>query len=296
MDLSGFYPPRPEQSRKGDFGRVLVVGGSERYAGAPAFNALAALRCGADLAYVLAPRRAADIVASYAPDLITIPCEGAYPELSDVEEHLPRVDAVVIGGGIERSPKAHRALRAILGAAKKPMVVDAEALHALAGDVGSGSARQGAAEKPWPAGHGDLVRGKPALLTPHAGEFEVLAGRKWPENETSREEECRLLAERYGATVVVKGRREVVSDGRKVARDEAGSPYLTKGGYGDLLAGAAGAHLARGRSPFDAARAAAYLVGAAGELAAAQLGESTLASDALARIPDVLRRSGSPSR
>ena len=272
MDLRPFYPPRPEESRKGDFGRVLVIGGSERYAGAPAFNALAALRCGADLAYVLAPRRAADLVASYGPDLITIPCEGAYPELSDVEEHLPRADALVVGGGIERSPKAHRALRAILGAAKKPMVVDAEGLHALAGDVG-------------------LVAGKPALLTPHAGEFEVLAGRKWPADESARDEECRTLARRYGATVIVKGRREVISDGRQTARDEAGSPYLTKGGYGDLLAGAAGAMLARGHSPFDAARVAAFIVGSAGNLAADELGESTLASDALARIPRVLRAS-----
>ncbi|HVM44745.1 MAG TPA: NAD(P)H-hydrate dehydratase, partial [Candidatus Thermoplasmatota archaeon] len=91
------------------------------------------------------------------------------------------------------------------------------------------------------------------------------------------------------ATVIVKGRREVVSDGQRVARDEAGSPYLTKGGYGDLLAGAAGAMLARGQTPFDAARVAAHVVGRAGALAAQELGESTLASDALARVPQVLR-------
>lgn len=271
MDLRPFFPPRPEGSRKGDFGRVLVIGGSERYAGAPAFNALAALRCGADLAVVLAPRRAADLVASYAPDLITVPCEGRVPELADVEKLLPLADAVVIGGGIERSPKAHRALRAILGALQEPMVVDAEALHALAGAPG-------------------LVSGKPALLTPHGGEFAALEGHAWPVEEAAREEACRALAQRYGATVVVKGRREVVSDGTRVARDEAGSPLLTKGGYGDLLAGAAGALLARGHSPFDAARVAAFLIGSAGARAADELGESTLASDALARVPEVLRR------
>lgn len=270
MDLRPFYPPRPEESRKGDFGRIVVVGGSERYAGAPAFNALAALRAGADLATVIAPRRAADLVASYAPDLITVPVEGDFPELADVEEHLPRADALVVGGGIERSAKSHRALRAILGAVRTPMVVDAEALRALAADPG-------------------LVAGKAALLTPHGGEFEALAGRKWPNDDKARETECRDLAQRYGATVIVKGRREVISDGRQIARDEAGSPYLTKGGYGDLLAGAAGATLARGHTPFDAARVAAFLVGSAGERAARELGESTLASDALARIADAIR-------
>lgn len=270
VDLRPFYPPRPEESRKGDFGRVLVIGGSERYAGAPAFNALAALRAGADLVHVLAPRRAADLVASYAPDLITIPCEGAFPELSDVEEHLPHCDSIVIGGGIERSSKAHRALRAILGALRKPMVVDAEALRALAGDKG-------------------LVRGKPALLTPHGGEYQAMTGREWPKNPDHREAAAREAAREFGATLIVKGRYETISDGVQVARDEAGSAYLTKGGYGDLLAGVAGARLARGDTPFDAARVAAHLVGAAGALAAQELGESTLASDALARMPTVLR-------
>ena len=277
MDLSPLYPPRPEESRKGDFGRVLVIGGSERYAGAPAFNALAALRCGADLVTVLAPRRSADIVAGYSPDLITHPVESAFPELADVEELLPYADAVVIGGGIERSSKAHRAMRVILGALRKPMVVDAEALRALAGDKG-------------------LVSGKPALLTPHGGEYQAMTGREWPRDEKHREEACRLAAKEFGATVIVKGRREVISDGVQVLRDEAGSPFLTKGGYGDLLAGAAGAMLARGHTPFDAARVAAYIIGSAGTLAAGELGESTLASDALARIPDVLRGSAAPTR
>lgn len=270
MDLTPFYPPRDEESRKGDFGRILVIGGSERYAGAPAFNALAALRAGADLVTVLAPRRAADIVAGYSPDLITHPCEGAFPELADVEELLPYAEAVVVGGGIERSSKAHRALRAILGALRKPMVVDAEAIRALAGDKG-------------------LVRGKAALVTPHGGEYQALTGREWPRDEKHREEACRRAAEELGATVIVKGRREVISDGVRVARDEAGSPFLTKGGYGDLLAGAAGAMLARGHSPFDAARVAAFLVGSAGARAAREFGEATLASDALAELPAVLR-------
>lgn len=269
VDLRAFYPTRPEESRKGDFGRVLVVGGSERYAGACAFNALAALRAGADLAHVVAPRRAADLVAGYGPDLITIPCDAPFPEPHRVAELAKSADALVIGGGVERSAVAHKAMRMILAALDKPAVIDAEALHAL-------------------AGHDALVAGKPVLLTPHGGEFEALTGSAWPSEAAARESAAKACARRYGATVIVKGRREIVTDGARIAVDEAGSPFLTKGGYGDLLAGAAAAQLARGASPMDAARVAARLVGRAGEMAAEALGESTLASDTLARIPQAL--------
>lgn len=252
------YPPRRPDGRKGDHGRVLVLGGSERYAGAPAFNALAALRAGADLALVVAPRRAADLVASHSPDLITLPCATPWPDPRVAAEELDRADAVVLGGGVERSPGAHAALRDAIRACRKPMVLDAEALHAL-------------------AGHEDVLRGKRALLTPHGGELKLLGG------------DARALAKRLGQVVLLKGARDLVTDGARDHVDDYGSPFLTKGGYGDLVAGAAAAFLARGASPFDAAVAAAELVGRAGALAADELGESTLASDALARFPDAIR-------
>jgi NAD(P)H-hydrate epimerase len=264
VDLRRLYPPRPESSRKGDFGRVVVAGGSGVYAGAPALNALSALRAGADLVFVVAPRRAADLVAGYAPDLITHPCDAAFPEPDAVFAHAP--DAIVLGGGVARTPEAHAALREIVQRAACPLVVDAEALHAIAG-------------KP------ELLAGKRALLTPHGGEFEALTGRRWDgAGETARE-----AAQRYHASIIVKGRIDVVSDGARVVTDEEGSSYLTKGGWGDLLAGAAGAFLARKADPFTAARAAAYLTGRAGARAAARLGESTMASDALGEYAAVIR-------
>ena len=265
MDLRPYYPPRPADARKGDFGRVLVVGGSDRYAGALAFNALAALRAGADLAIVVAPRRAADLVASYGPDLITVPVDAPHPTLASVEPFLSTAHALVMGGGVARTPEAHAELRAIVEASRAPMVLDAESLHAL-------------------AGHEGLLRGKTALLTPHGGEWGVLMGRAWPREDAARAEAAAECARRYHAAVLVKGHRDVASDGARHAFDDAGSPCLTKGGYGDLVAGVAGAMLARGHAPFDAARVAAHLVGAAGARAAEEYGESTLASDALARL------------
>jgi ADP-dependent NAD(P)H-hydrate dehydratase / NAD(P)H-hydrate epimerase len=112
---------------------------------------------------------------------------------------------------------------------------------------------------------------------------------KWPADDAARADAARALAAEWGATVVVKGHRDIISDGARVVVDEEDSIFATKGGYGDLLAGAAGALLARKRSPLEAAVGAAWLVGRAARLAGETFGEATLASDALARFGDALR-------
>src|SRR6266705_1386881 len=269
VNLREFYPPRSNDVRKGDFGRVVICGGSDRYAGCLAFNSLAALRAGADLAIVVAPRRAADVVAGYSPDLITVPCDTPFPDPNIAVELLENADSLVLGCGVTRTLESHRALVDIIQRCKTPMVLDAEALHAVADDV-------------------HTIKGKKALLTPNAGEYQVLSGSPWPPTLDARKTAVETLARRYNATVVVKGAPDLISDGERTYEDLQGSPYLTKGGYGDLLAGVAGAHLARGRTPIDAARVAAFIVGRAGELASAKLGESTLASDILQYFSSVI--------
>jgi ADP-dependent NAD(P)H-hydrate dehydratase / NAD(P)H-hydrate epimerase len=269
VNLHRIYPARPKNARKGDYGRVLIAGGSDRYAGCLAFNALAALKAGADLSIIIAPRRAADIVAGYSPDLITVACSSAFPDPRIVRDFRSSADALVLGCGVVRTRQAHKALLEILEESSCPVVADAEALHAIA-------ARPG------------ISLGKKILLTPNAGEFKVLSRKSWPSSKKERTASVRVLARQFGATVIVKGAEDYISDGERVHVDEEGSPFLTKGGYGDLLAGVAGAILARGQSPFDAARAAAYIVGRAGKIAAKRLRESTLASDALAELPNAL--------
>ncbi len=270
LDLRRFYPVRARQVRKGDFGRVIIAGGSSRYAGCLAFNALSALRSGADLSIVVAPRRAADIVAGYSPDLITAPCDSPFPDPKIVGEMLEGADALVIGCGVERTREAHRALISIIERCQTPIVADAEALHALAPKPG-------------------ISRGKQMLLTPNAGEYRTLSGAVWPGSLEERESAVKALAKRYRSTVIVKGALDFISDGDQVAIDGEGSPYLTKGGYGDILAGVASALLARDHTPFDAARVAAYLTGRAGKMAGQKYGEGTLASDALALLPSMIR-------
>jgi hydroxyethylthiazole kinase-like uncharacterized protein yjeF len=245
------------------------VGGSDRYAGCLAFNALAALRAGADLSIIVAPQRAADIVAGYSPDLITVACASAFPDPRIVRDFRSSVHALVLGCGVVRTREAHKALLTILTESNCPIVADAEALHAI-------------------AARPSVSRGKKILLTPNAGEFQVLSKKSWPSSERERTVSVKILARQYDATVIVKGAEDYISDGERVHVDHEGSPFLTKGGYGDLLAGVAGALLARGQSPFDAARAAAYIVGRAGKIAAKRLRESTLASDTLAELPNAL--------
>ncbi len=270
VNLSQFYRKRGKNVRKGDFGRVIIAGGSDRYSGCLGLNALAALRSGADLAIVVAPKRAADIVAGYSPDLITIPCNSPFPEPEIVLEVLNNADSLVIGCGVVRTIKAHAALLHIIQGSERPIVADAEALHALA-------------SRP------DVGRGKRLVLTPNAGEFQVLAGRPWPTSNKERAASVKSLAKRYQSSVILKGALDFISDGDRVSIDKVGSPYLTKGGYGDLLAGITGALLARGSSPFDAARVAAYMVGRAGEMAAKTFGEGTIASDLLPLLPLIIR-------
>src|SRR5438445_13763727 len=107
LNLKEFYPTRPSNARKGDFGRVVVCAGSDRYAGCLAFNSLAALRAGADLAIVVAPRRAAGIVAGYSPDLITVPCDSPFPDPNIAIELLENSDSLVMACGVTRTSESH---------------------------------------------------------------------------------------------------------------------------------------------------------------------------------------------
>jgi len=209
-------------------------------------------------------------VASYSPDLITAPCATAFPDPKVARELLTRADSLIIGCGVTRTRAAHAALLSIIKDCKVPIVADAESLHALA-------------SKP------NATDRKRILLTPNAGEFQVLTGRAWPSSRTERATAARSLARQYNATVVVKGAEDFISDGTRTHIDHAGSPYMTKGGYGDLLAGVEGALLARGRTPFESAKAAAYIVGRAGEMTSKKLGESMLASDVLEQLHVIIR-------
>lgn len=271
--IKKLYPKRPPQAHKGQFGRLLVVGGSRVYSGAPALAALAAIRSGCDLVKVASPQRPADIVAGFSPDLITWPLKGDFLNpwhLPDILKLAGESGAAVIGSGLGRHPQTQALVQQFLRKTGIPCVIDADAIHALA------RAR-------------NLKLRENCILTPHSLEFQALSGKAPDKKTQKRMEQVRALSKKLGCTVLLKGHVDIISDGREVAANRTGTPFMTKGGTGDTLAGIAGALLARDNSPLLSACAAAYINGLAGELASRESGESLMASDLLDYIPRVLK-------
>lgn len=271
--LKKIYKKRGKWCHKGDFGSLLVIGGSELYSGSPALNALAALRSGCDLVTVLAPERAADIIASFSPDLITYPMKGGYlskEHLATLTDAAEDKDAVVIGGGLCRKNETLRAVNMFLQRIDIPCVIDADAIHAVKKNK-------------------KAIR-KNFIITPHMQEFFALTGMKVANDTNDRIKKVRESASNLGCTILLKGHVDVISDGKKTAINRSGSPFMTKGGTGDTLAGVCGAFLARCINCFDAACAAAYVNGLAGNLAAKERGEGVLASDLIESIPKAIKK------
>ena len=265
--------PRKASSHKGENGSVLVIGGSWMYHGAPFLAAMAALRCGVDLAYIAAPEKITHSIRALSPAVIVIPLtdmkltRGAARRVLKL---LPKVDAVVIGPGLESGSEPGIELvveeAGILG---KGIVLDATALYR---DVLK------------------RVAGKRVILTPHAGEFKRVFGEDVPSDLDGKIELVKEYAKKNSITILLKGRRDVISDGVEVAVNETGSPAMTAGGTGDILSGIVATLLAWGAEPFKAAAAAAWINGKAGEIVTEKLGLHMIATDLISAIPEVMKK------
>ncbi len=298
--------PRKPDAHKGDFGRVLIIGGSRGMIGAPALAANAALRTGAGLVIVAVPRSIQLAVATLCPCATTIPLpEGPdgllvpHITLETLRAHhlfepggAPSV--VAIGPGIGRSDRRFDAqlvsLAGAFGTANVPAVLDADALHAIriAGD----DARAG-----W-----DQSRHYRTILTPHAGEMARLAGVSRTAVDQDRAGfATRIAREMSGGSefpqhqlvVVLKGRGTLVTDGASLYVNRTGNSGMATGGTGDVLTGVIAALVAQGLSTFDAAALGVHLHGLAGDLAVRERGQiSLIATDLLEYLPASLRKSG----
>lgn len=265
---------RSASAHKGDFGRLLVVGGSEVFSGAPALVALAALRTGVDIVYLAAPEKTAYVASSMSPNLITLKLKGDQLCLANMEELLPyleTVDAVVLGPGLGLHAKTREFVKAFVPAiegAGKPLLLDADGLKAFA----------------------ECKRALkvPLVLTPHAGEYAVLTGRQLSENIEARVAEAQKTAAEIKAVILLKGQVDIVCDAKRVKRNFTGNPGMTVGGTGDVLAGIVGAFLAQKADAFEAAAAGAFVNGAAGDFAASEIGYHLMATDLINWIPRVL--------
>ncbi len=271
--LKKVYKKRKKDVHKGDAGKVLIIGGSEIYTGASvlvAKSALASLKSGVDIAFIAAPRRAADIAASYSPELITYPLEGKFLQRKHVRnllEFSKGKDTVVIGNGLGRNQETLKAVESFLKKVNLPCVVDADGIHGLKN-----------------------IKNKDFIVTPHAYEFYILTKQKLSDNFNDRKKQVKTAAKKLGMTILLKGVKDIVSDGENLEVNNTGVSEMTAGGTGDVLAGIAGGLLARGNSCFDSACAAAYINGKAGELAARKLKDSMIAGDLIEMLPRVITK------
>ncbi len=272
--LPALAPRRPD-SHKGDLGRVLVVAGSRGMSGAAILCAGAVLRGGAGLVRVAVPADILPIVAGGNPCYMTAPLPhddqgrlGATAE-AEVLRLAEASDVVAAGPGLGNTAAVAAVVCALLKKTTVPLVLDADALNALAGRT-------------------EVLRGRavPPILTPHPGEFARLSGRKVSSAPAERLEAAARFAAEQGVVLVLKGHGTVVTDGRRAYVNTTGNPGMATGGSGDVLTGLIAALLGQHLEPFAAAQLGTHLHGLAGDLARIDRGEVPLiATDLLDYLP-----------
>ena len=279
-------PDRPREAHKGTFGTVVVLAGSLGFTGAAYLASTAAARTGAGLVRLLVANTIYPILAAKCTEVMATPIQEVAPgavghaAYDSILRQLSTAEAGVIGPGLGRDRSTWRLVIDLAHHVTCPLVIDADALNALAEAPRSKS-----------------KLGKNRILTPHPGEMARLTGKTIEAIGADRAGAARKAAKEWGAVVVLKGARTVVAhpDGR-ISEDPHEVPALATGGTGDVLSGIIGGLIAQGSDPFAAAVTGVYIHAAAGRRLAQKLGDSgLLASDLLLEIPlvmNVLRQGG----
>ncbi|MCH8973014.1 MAG: NAD(P)H-hydrate dehydratase [Thaumarchaeota archaeon] len=268
-----FIPARKANSRKGDNGTVLVVGGSYIYHGAPILSSIAALRSGVDLVYTSVPKINTQSTRAISPNLIVIPLvdqkltRGAVKKLLGV---IPRnLDSATIGMGLAIAEKS--SLNILIQELLNRDVRLSLDASALVSDILP------------------LLANKNVVVTPHSGEFKRLFGQIPPENQKQRISLVEKFAKENGITILLKGQTDVVSDGKTTFLNPKKIPAMTVGGTGDVLSGLVAGILAKNRNALESAAAATFINGMAGKLVQKKLGLHITAMDLIDVIPQVMK-------
>ncbi len=260
-------PKRHGFEHKGDFGRILVIGGSKNFIGAPVLVAKAALRTGADLAIISCPSYVAEKIP-FDPNLIINPMKSEFCFSEDDVGDMLKInfDSVVIGNGLGINEETRNAVRRFLKFVDKPVVIDADALKVIdAKNLKSNF-----------------------ILTPHEMEFKIL----FKEKEDDFNKRIRMVekfARNSKTTIVLKGNVDIISNGKTTKLNKTGNPGMTVGGTGDVLAGIIGALSAVCEDKFEAACAGAFLSGLSGDFACEDFGYSLTATDVIEKIPEAIK-------
>jgi len=274
---AALLPARADDSHKGSFGHVLLVGGSRGFTGAVKLMAYAAERSGTGLVTAGVPESLLEIVASALTESMTLPlpdteygclsAEAATTALEFVQDK----DAAALGPGIGRQDPAAECVETFVTRCPVPFVLDADGINALSGRVDILGLKQ-----------------SDCILTPHPGEMARLLQMDTAAIQSDRAKAARDLAERTNAVIVLKGAGTIVAspDGQ-VIENPTGNHGLAKGGSGDVLTGLLAGLLAQGLACYDAARLGVYAHGLAADLAAEEIGaRGMVASDVVGCLPE----------
>lgn len=270
---------KPMKNKKGDNGRVLVIAGSDRYAGAAFLSAEASLRTGADLVYLVSTREVAREVRTLSPDIISVEVDDEILKGEDwdlMKEVFMKADSVVLGPGLGTAEETGELVRKVVRETTergKPLVLDADGIKLA---------------------KGTKIGGR-TVITPHAGEFRVLFEREASLDLEQRIREVMEASRDSGAVVLLKGYYDVISDGTRFRINKSGQPGMSVGGTGDVLAGIIG-KLIIDNEPLVAASAGSYINGIAGSMLYEENGDRIKASQILQVIPRVIKDPISASR
>jgi NAD(P)H-hydrate epimerase len=280
-DLRLASTPRSLYSDKRQNGRILVIGGSSRFHGAPvlvsnaAYLTLAAMRVGAGYAVTCVPKSILSPVRKLSPNLIVRPLSGENLNSRDLQElkgEAQRADCIVIGPGLGRSRATVRTVARLIAYClklEKRLLIDADAILAVRSLRGR--------------------LGRNVLLTPNDREFHMLSRAGLADREM-RIDAVKKLASRLGANVLLKGHVTVISDGRRVKLVESRTATLATMGTGDVLSGIIGGYMTRNGNAFVSAVAGAYLQVKIGDLLYKEKGYHAIATDVLDYIPRILKK------
>jgi len=270
---------RKPDLHKGDCGHVLVIGGSSGLTGAACLSAEAALRAGAGLVTVGVPQSLNSIFEIKLTEAMSLPLADSQGSLSlkafgQIKHFLNKVDVILLGPGASRLSDTERLIVKIVKEVNKPMVVDADALNALSGNLKVLDKR----------------KAKQIVLTPHLGEFSRLTNTGKEEIKKTKRELVKKFALRYNLTLVLKGNRTLVSDGRRTFENNTGNPGMATAGTGVVLSGIISGLLVQGIDQFQAAKLGVYLHGLSGDYAARDKTQNCLiASDIIDYLPSVVK-------
>ena len=271
--------PRESDSHKGDYGHVLIVAGSRGKTGAAHLAAVGALRSGAGLVSLATPLSSQPIVAAMGAEYMTVPLEetadgkvaaGALESILEIEE-----DVIAVGPGLGTGPDVTVFVQELVARSESPLVLDADALNALATDPDRLMTAAGS---------------RPIIITPHPGEMSRLANTTVDEVQAHRVDVARDFAVQHQIYVVLKGYRTLIATPEgKVFINPLGNPGMATGGTGDVLTGVIAGWLAQLLDAEAACKIAVYLHGLAGDLTEADEGEVAMtAADLAAHLGDAV--------